>query len=151
MNGRSWAVWMSACMLVGCGPATPELPEPPEGILALDSFAQVYAEAQLIEAAGKHGMFREDDEHVRLAAAYADLFRRTGVSEARYRESFTWWFSHPEAMPEVLFRATDRLNDLERDENGVRYVPAPVDTNGTSPSVTPGKTLRPRKAAQPGN
>lgn|GEM_PF-690900 len=151
MNTCGWRVWWAAVGLFGCGPGTPDLPEPPAGILSMDSFALVYAEAQLIEAAGKHGMFRADDGEVRLAAAYAELFARTGVSEARYRESFTWWFSHPEALTEVLSRATDRLNDLEREENGVRYVPAPVDTSGTAPTVTPGKTLRARKPVQPGN
>lgn len=135
----------------GCSPEGGSVTTPPEGILSQDSFARIYAEAQLIEAADKLGMFREDDPSIRLAAAYAELFARTGVSEERYRESFTWWFSHPEALTEVLAQSTDYLNDLEREENGVRYVPAPSDSTPGNPTVTPGKTLRPRKAVQPGN
>jgi hypothetical protein len=117
--------------------------------LPKDSFALLYAEAQRIEAAGKLGMYRADDPAVRISAAYSDLFARTGVSEERYRESFTWWFNHPDALPDVLARATDVLNDLERSDNGVQYLPAPLDT--AAPTVTPGRTLRPVKPAQRGN
>jgi hypothetical protein len=132
----------------GCGDGS-SAPEPPEGILSKDSFALLYAESQRIEAAGKLGMYRADDPAVRISAAYADLFARTGVSEERYRESFTWWFNHPDALPDVLARATDVLNDLERSDNGVQYLPAPLDT--AAPTVTPGRTLRPVKPAQRGN
>ena len=151
MNPRWSALLFGVLLLAGCGPGSTTDPEPPENVLSKDSFAHLYAEAQLIEAAGKHGMFREDDPDIRLAAAYAELFARTGVSEERYRAIFAWWFNHPEALTEVLALSTDYLNDLERKETGVRYVPAPVDSAGKAPAVTKGKTLRPRKAVQSGN
>ena len=52
-------------------------------------------------------------------------------------------------MVTKLLHTRYRLNDLERSDNGVQYLPAPLDT--AAPTVTPGRTLRPLKPSQRGN
>ena len=74
-------------------------------------------EVQLIEAVADKRIYRNDNEHQRLAEAYNDVWARTGVSAATFDSSYTWWWGHPEAMKSVLRDVVDALKDMEVESN----------------------------------
>lgn len=108
-------VWVG--ISAGCQRRQPSQVHPPSGILPRDSFVHVLAEIQVVEAAATQRTYRTDNESTRLAEAYNDVWHRTGVSAARFEQSHAWWWSHPEAMKEVLRDVVDVLRDMEVTSN----------------------------------
>ncbi len=101
---------------VGCAPEPVGLDAhvtPPEGILSRADFVAVLAEVQVVEAASSQRYFRNDNERVKLAEAYNDVWHRTGVSAEVFEASHAWWWGHPEAMKGVLRDVVDVLKDME--------------------------------------
>lgn len=111
------AVLLLALVLgAGCAPEPVGLdanPEPPEGILSRAEFVAVLAEVQVVEAASNQRSFRNDNERLKLAEAYNDVWHRTGVSAETFEASHAWWWAHPEAMKGVLRDVVDALKDME--------------------------------------
>ena len=138
------------CLIVGAG-CTPEPvglganPEPPEGILSRAEFVTVMAEIQVVEAASSQRYFRNDNERLKLAEAYNDVWHRTGVSAETFEASHAWWWAHPEAMKGVLRDVFDVLKDMEVASN--RADSQTPDAGGGSPgdlkNRTPGGTPAP--------
>ena len=111
------AVLLLALVLgAGCAPEPVGLeanPEPPEGILSRAEFVAVLAEVQVVEAASDQRSFRNDNERLKIAEAYNDVWHRTGVSAETFEASHAWWWAHPEAMKGVLRDVVDTLKDME--------------------------------------
>lgn len=116
---RNWAACLAVLALVGagvlsgCGSSSRTHVVPPLGILPRDSFVLVLAEIHVVETAAKQRTYRTDNESMRLAEAYNDVWFRTGVTAERFEASHAWWWNHPEAMKGVLNDVVDRLRDME--------------------------------------
>lgn len=115
-KSRWWGLALGALLWAGCSPEPVGLdanPEPPEGILSRAEFVAVLAEVQVVEAASDQRSFRNDNERLKLAEAYNDVWHRTGVSAETFEASHAWWWAHPEAMKGVLRDVVDALKDME--------------------------------------
>ena len=115
-KSRWWGLALGALLWAGCSPEPVGLvanPEPPEGILSRAEFVAVLAEVQVVEAASHQRSFRNDNERLKLAEAYNDVWHRTGVSAETFEASHAWWWAHPEAMKGVLRDVVDALKDME--------------------------------------
>lgn len=77
----------------------------------------VMAEIQLVEASLQLRIHRNDNERMRMAEAYNDVWHRTGVSASQFETSHAWWWSHPSAMKDVLRDAVDLLKTMEASLN----------------------------------
>ena len=113
-----------AVLVIGCGAPkddpTALNPVPPDSILSREVYKSVLTEALLIEAAGKQRVFRNDNDSVRLQAAYDALFAEHGIEREDFERSQRWWFSHAEAMVPLLQEVTEALSAKEREvEQGV--------------------------------
>ncbi|PCJ81960.1 MAG: hypothetical protein COA49_03065 [Bacteroidetes bacterium] len=85
----------------------------PSGIIAKDSFVLLLSDIQLIEAASKNRVWRNDDVKKRLGEAYLEVFEKYSVSKEEFETSHAWWWSHPVAMKSVLLEVTENLSQLE--------------------------------------
>ena len=85
----------------------------PEGVIEKTAFINLLADIQLIEAASKNRLWRNDDVEKRLGEAYNEVFQKHGVSEAQFKTSHTWWWNHPVAMKGVLLEVTEKITQLE--------------------------------------
>lgn len=106
-------------LAIGCGAPQDDPsalnPLPPDSILSRDVYKSVLTEALLIEAAGKQRVFRNDNDSIRLQAAYDALFAGHGIERADFERSQRWWFSHAEAMVPLLQEVTEALSAQERE------------------------------------
>ncbi|MGB1383956.1 MAG: DUF4296 domain-containing protein [Flavobacteriales bacterium] len=144
--------WVSATALLvvlatGCAPEPVGLDarvSPPEGILSRAEFVAVLAEVQVVEAASNQRYFRNDNERVKLAEAYNDVWHRTGVSAEAFEASHAWWWAHPEAMKGVLRDVVDVLKDMEVASNRADgKAPDDASSVGDLKNRTPGGTPAP--------
>lgn len=150
---RGWGLGPAVLLLAlvlgaGCAPEPVGLdanPEPPEGILSRAEFVAVLAEVQVVEAASNQRYFRNDNERLKLAEAYNDVWHRTGVSAETFEASHAWWWAHPEAMKGVLRDVVDVLKDLEVASNRAdsQAQGANADSPGDLKNRTPGGTPPP--------
>lgn len=88
-------------------------PSDNSSILPRDQFIEVMCDIQLIEAAAKNKVFRNDDEALKLGAAYKETFEKHGITQAEFEESHKWWWSHPQAMKAILLEVTEKLSQLQ--------------------------------------
>ena len=88
-------------------------PSESSDVLQREKFIEVMCDIQLIEAASKNKVFRNDDEALKLGAAYKETFEKHGVTQTEFEESHKWWWSHPQAMKSVLLEVTERLTQKE--------------------------------------
>ena len=151
-KSRWWGLALGALLWAGCSPEPVGLdanPEPPEGILSRAEFVAVLAEVQVVEAASDQRSFRNDNERLKLAEAYNDVWHRTGVSAETFEASHAWWWAHPEAMKGVLRDVVDALKDMEVASNradsqspgsGAGEAGAGSDSAGNLKNRTPGGT-----------
>lgn len=104
--------------ILGCSPEPVDRnpqPQPPEGVLGRAEFVQTLTEIQLVEAVSDLRSYRNDNEKQRLAEAYNDIWKRTGVSANTFETSYEWWWGHPAAMKAILRDVVDALKALESD------------------------------------
>ena len=132
----------------GCSPEPVGLgrnPAPPDGILSRAEFVAVLTEVQVVEAASSQRSFRNDNERLKLAEAYNDVWHRTGVSAETFEASHAWWWAHPEAMKGVLRDVVDALKDMEVASNRADSQAAGADASsaGNFKNRTPGGTPAP--------
>jgi len=122
--------------IAGCnsGPNFAE-PEAPAEVITRDTFLQVLTEVHLIEGVLKQRFFRNDDEDLRIQSHYAELFERWGVTEARYTETYAWWYQRPEALDGLLEEVAENLTQLERQ--------LVEEENATSPGASVPSRARP--------
>ncbi|HIN41722.1 MAG TPA: DUF4296 domain-containing protein [Flavobacteriales bacterium] len=85
----------------------------PEGIVERDAFILLLADIQLIEAASKNRVWRNDDVEKKLVEAYLEVFNRHSVSKEDFEKSHTWWWNHPVAMKSLLLEVTERISQIE--------------------------------------
>lgn len=108
-----------AVLIIGCGTSQDDPsalhPVPPDSILSREVYKSVLTEALLIEAAGKQRVFRNDNDSLKLQAAYNALFAEHGIEREEFERSQRWWFSHAEAMVPLLQEVTEALSAQERD------------------------------------
>lgn len=148
-----WSLGPTVLLLVlglgsGCAPEPVGLganPEQPEGILSRAEFVAVLTEVQVVEAASSQRYFRNDNERLKLAEAYNDVWHRTGVSAETFEASHAWWWAHPEAMKGVLRDVVDALKDMEVASNRADSQAAGADASsaGNFKNRTPGGTPAP--------
>lgn len=104
-------------VLVGCvnDPRDDAKATPSESssVLSREQFIEVMCDIQLIEAASKNKVFRNDDETLRLGAAYKEVFEKHGITQEQFEESHRWWWTHPQAMRSVLLKVTEKLSQKE--------------------------------------
>lgn len=103
-----------ACGGSGNDRAALETVSPPDSVLDRDTYKAVLAEALLIEAARKQRIYRNDNDSIRLKAAYDALFASHGISMEAFERSQAWWFGQPEAMIPLLQEVTESISDQER-------------------------------------
>jgi hypothetical protein len=146
------AAALLSVLATGCAPDPVGLDArvtPPQGILSREEFVAVLAEVQVVEAAANQRYFRNDNERVKLAEAYNDVWHRTGVSAEVFEASHAWWWEHPEAMKAVLRDVVDVLKDMEVASNRADSNSAGADASPGSGSMgnlknrTPGGTPAP--------
>lgn len=87
----------------------------PPGIIERSDFVPLLSDIQLIEAASKNRVWRNDDVEKRLREAYAEVFEKHSVSKEMFEKSHSWWWSHPVAMKSVLLEVTEHLSQLEEE------------------------------------
>ena len=106
-------------LAIGCGAPQDDPsalnPVPPDSILSREVYKSVLTDALLIEAAGKQRVFRNDNDSIRLQAAYDALFAEHGIEREDFERSQRWWFSHAEAMVPLLQEVTESLSAQERE------------------------------------
>ena len=85
----------------------------PDGVLKKTEFVNVLADIQLIEAASKNRVWRNDDVEKRLGDAYNEVFRKHDITESQFKASHSWWWNHPVAMKGILLEVTERITQLE--------------------------------------
>lgn len=115
-KGKSAGMFLACLILWSCASdpvGGPAVPSPPNHVLSKDSFVMVMAEIQLVEASLQLRIHRNDNERMRMAEAYNDVWHRTGVSASQFETSHAWWWSHPSAMKDVLRDAVDLLKTME--------------------------------------
>jgi hypothetical protein len=94
---------------------------PPNSLLQKDVFIEVMADIQLLEAASKGKVFRNDDASKKVSEGYAEIFNKHGITLELFEKSHTWWWEHPAAMKSVLIEVTQKLTLMEEE---VRQDPA---------------------------
>ena len=88
--GKSAGMFLACLILWGCASdpvGGPAVPSPPSHVLSKDSFVMVMAEIQLVEASLQLRIHRNDNERMRMAEAYNDVWHRTGVSASQFESS----------------------------------------------------------------
>ena len=85
----------------------------PDGVLEKPEFVNVLADIQLIEAASKNRVWRNDDVEKRLEDAYNEVFSKHDITESQFKASHRWWWSRPVAMKGVLLEVTEKITQLE--------------------------------------
>ena len=130
---RFWGWALVVMLATGCAPEPvggAVSPTPPDGVLSRAEFVKVLAEVQLVEAASDLRIHRNDNERERLSEAYLDIWQRTGVAAATFDSSYTWRWSHPEAMKEIWRDVVDELNTMDAKKGGTQG-------RSNSPSASP--------------
>lgn len=92
-------------------------PSAQSDIIPRDKFVEVMSDIQLIEAASKNKVFRNDDETLRLKEAYSEIFTKHGITQEQFTESHKWWWTHPNAMRSILLEVTEKLSQLESEDD----------------------------------
>ena len=85
----------------------------PDGVLEKPEFVNVLADIQLIEAASKNRVWRNDDVEKRLEDAYNEVFSKHDITESQFKASHRWWWNNPVAMKSVLLEVTEKITQLE--------------------------------------
>ena len=85
----------------------------PDGVLEKTEFVSVLADIQLIEAASKNRVWRNDDVEKRLEDAYNEVFSKHDITESQFKASHRWWWNQPVAMKGVLLEVTEKITQLE--------------------------------------
>ena len=85
----------------------------PDGVLEKTEFVNVLADIQLIEAASKNRVWRNDDVEKRLEDAYNEVFSKHDITESQFKASHRWWWNQPVAMKGVLLEVTEKITQLE--------------------------------------
>ena len=88
---------------------------PPSELLQKDLFIKVMADIQLLEAASKGKVFRNDNASKNVSEGYAEIFNKHGITRELFEKSHTWWWEHPVAMKSVLIEVTQKLTLMEEE------------------------------------
>jgi hypothetical protein len=86
-----------AVVLVACSPAKPE----PEGLVPRDTFVQVLADLQLVEARIHQELMLQPVGRIASDAYAEEVFAKRGVSQAAFKESFTYYASDNAVMTAI--------------------------------------------------
>jgi len=92
------AVTVGLLFLLGCGK---DVPDPPKNLIPRETFVELLAEVQLIEAVLNQNMIRNDEPRARIARYYKTTFERFNVTPQQFQDTYTWYYSQPELLLEM--------------------------------------------------
>jgi hypothetical protein len=98
MKRRFFAVAIGLIFLWGCGK---DVPDPPSGLIPRETFVELLAEVQLIEAVLNQNMIRNDEPRARIARYYKTTFETFKVTPQQFQETYTWYYGQPNLLLEV--------------------------------------------------
>lgn len=98
MNRWLVAVTAGLFFIFGCGTETTQ---PPDDLIPRDTFVELLAEVQLIEAVFNQNMIRNDDPRARIARYYKTTFEKFDVTPEQFQTTYTWYYSQPELLLEI--------------------------------------------------
>ncbi len=118
MIGKRHFQWFLIPVAIGftsCDPR-PQDDIPPRSDIMLDrvDFVQLHAELQLLEAAYRQRMLQGGDRDASRAAHRKRILDQAGVSDSAFTATYEWWYSQPEALPELLEEVKQHLDSMER-------------------------------------
>lgn len=117
MMGRQYFGLCILLMLAiaGCDPRyKKDIPALPEGMLDKETFIELHAELQLLEAAHRQRMLRGGDRDAARAAHRKRILTAAGVTDSAFSATYDWWYSQPEALPGLLEEVLTKLDSIER-------------------------------------
>ena len=117
MMGRQYFGLCILLMLAiaGCDPRyKKDIPALPEGMLDKETFIELHAELQLLEAAHRQRMLRGGDRDAARAAHRKRILADAGVTDSAFSATYDWWYSQPEALPGLLEEVLLTLDSMER-------------------------------------
>ncbi len=97
---RTWLFAITAGLLLLCG-CGKDVPSPPTNLIPRDTFVELLAEVQLIEAVFNQNMIRNDEPRARLARYYKTTFEAFNVTPLQFQETYTWYYSQPDLLLEI--------------------------------------------------
>jgi hypothetical protein len=98
MKRRFFAVAIGLIFLWGCGK---DVPDPPSGLIPRETFVELLAEVQLIEAVLNQNMIRNDEPRARIARYYKTTFETFKVTPQQFQETYTWYYGQPDLLLEI--------------------------------------------------
>lgn len=98
MIHRLFPIALGLIFLYGCGK---DAPPPPAGLIPRETFVELLAEVQLIEAVLNQNMIRNDDPRARIARYYKTTFETFKVTPQQFQETYTWYYGQPDLLLEV--------------------------------------------------
>lgn len=117
MMGRQYfgVCFLMVVAFVGCDPRYKEdIPALPEGMLDKETFIELHAELQLLEAAHRQRMLRGGDRDAARTAHRKRILADAGVTDSAFSATYDWWYSQPEALPGMLEEVLLKLDSIER-------------------------------------
>ena len=101
----------SSCQMNG---GSSDAPPPPENMVDRATFIHLHADLQLLEAAYRQRMLPGGDRDAVRAAQRALTLANAGVSDSAFTAPYNWWYSQPEALPDILREVQVTLDSLQR-------------------------------------
>lgn len=98
MIRQFFAVAIGLIFLLGCGK---DVPEPPQDLIPRETFVELLAEVQLIEAVLNQNMIRNDEPRARIARYYKTTFATFNVTPQQFQDTYTWYYGQPELLLEI--------------------------------------------------
>lgn len=89
--------WLCFVLLAACSQADTE----PEGLLPRDTFVQVLADLQLVEARIHQELMLQPVSRIPSDTYAQEVFARRGVSEAAFKESFAYYAADNAGMTAI--------------------------------------------------
>ena len=100
--------------LAGCDPRrADDVPPQPDGFMDRETFIEVHAQLQLLEAAHRQHMLKGDRDKAR-ARYRASILKEAGVTDSAFTATYDWWYSQPEILPPLLDDVQVHLDSLAR-------------------------------------
>lgn len=96
-----------AFTLLSC---TENVEELPSSVLSEDSMVKIMIDIHLLESAISIKNLPRDSSVMLYALYEKDLFKKYGISDSTYKNSFTYYSAHPEFMKPVYERVVDSLS-----------------------------------------
>lgn len=95
--------------------------EPKDGnIMDKEPFIEVLKEIQVLDAAFRQKVIKEDYPNQKLPAYYDQVFKRHNIDRIIFDSTYNWYSRRPELMLEVHTQIRDRLTIEEEEYQNVQ-------------------------------